>query len=52
MMSFRPLGIERRIDVSDGAAQRTESILCKLAEMSRGDVLELSTLGVQAGIDG
>jgi len=51
MVSFLPLGVERWIDVSYGTAQRPKSVLSKLAEMARRDLLQLGTLGVQARID-
>jgi len=50
-VSFLPLGVERWIDVSYGTAQRPKSVLSKLAEMARRDLLQLGTLGVQARID-
>jgi len=52
MVSFLPLGIERWIDVAHGAAQSPQTVLCKLAEVTRRDLLELGTLGVQSRVDG
>jgi len=52
MVSFPPLGVERRVDVSHGAAQSAQTVLRKLAEVSRRDLLQLGTLGVQSRVDG
>ena len=52
MISFLPLGVECRVDISHGTAQSPQAVLCKVAEVPRGNLLQLGTFGIQTRIDG